>query len=134
MANERGTEQYELYLEVDAGVDDEELDQYRRNLRRELNELDGVSRIDQISAGAAPEGARAIDLVVIGGLALAFKQAGVFDAVVSVLRAWIESGDRRKEKRKVVIRRPDGTMLEYDGFSLKEIGALDDPSGTGGKS
>jgi hypothetical protein len=129
-----GAEQYELYLEVGGGANDEQLDQYRRNLQRELYELDGVTRIDPISAGTAPEGARAIDLVVIGGLALALKQAGVFDAVVSILRTWIESGNRRKEKRKVVIKRPDGTILEYDGFSLNEIGPLGDPSGTRGKS
>jgi hypothetical protein len=126
-------EQYKLYLEVGGDADHEQLDQYRRNLQRELNGLDGVTRIDQISADTAPEGARAIDLVVIGGLALALKQAGVFDAVVSILRTWIESGNQRKEKRKVVIKRPDGTMLEYDGFSLKEIGSFGDPSGTGGK-
>jgi hypothetical protein len=128
-----GAEQYELYLEVGGDADNEQQDQYRRNLQRELNELDGVTRIDQISAGMAPEGARAIDFVVIGGLALALKQAGVFDAVVSILRAWIESGNQRKEKRKVVIKRPDGTMLEYDGFSLKEIGGFGDFRGTGAK-
>jgi hypothetical protein len=64
---------------------------------------------------------------------VALKQAGVFDAVVSTLKAWIESGNRRKQRRKVVIKRPDGTMLEFDGYSLKEIGGFGDLPDTGGK-
>jgi hypothetical protein len=127
-------EHYELYLAVGGGADDEERDQYRRALQRELNELEGVARIDQISAGRAPEGTRAIDLVVIGGLAVALKQAGVFDAVVSILKTWIESGNRRKEKRRVVIKRPNGAILQFDGYSLKEIGGFGDLPDTGGNA
>ena len=119
---------YEIYLQVPEGADDQELDEHRLNLQRELNEVDGVDRVDQISAGQAPENARAIDLVVIGALAVALKKSGAFDAIVSVLKTWIESGNRRKEKRKVVIKRPNGTMLEFDGYSLKEISSLANPS------
>jgi Effector Associated Constant Component 1 len=132
-AMSNGAGNYELYLAVGGGADDEEVDEYRRALQWELNELEGVARVDQISAGKAPEGTRAIDLVVIGGLAVALKQAGMFDAVVSTLKAWIESGNRRKQRRKVVIKRPDGTMLEFDGYSLKEIGGFGDLPDTGGK-
>jgi hypothetical protein len=128
-----GVDYYELYLAA-GGADDEELDQQRRDLQRELSELEGVTQVEQISAGQAPEGARAVDLVVIGGLALALEQAGVFDAVVAVLKAWIEGGNKRKEKRKVVIKRRDGTALEFDGYSLKEIGGFGDLSGTGSKT
>lgn len=119
MSNEG--ERYELYLCVDSQVDENELDQMRIYLQNELKELDGVVETTQIAAGKAPEGARAVDLVVIGGLALALKQAGVFDAVEQVLKSWIEGGNRRKEKRKVVIKRPDGTVLSFDGYSLKDI-------------
>jgi len=113
---------FQLYLQIGGDADEEELDQYRQNLQRDLNELEGVARVEQISAGEAPEGARALDLVVIGGLAVVLQQAGVFDAVVRILKSWIESGDRRQEKRKVLIKRPDGTMVEFDGYGLKEIG------------
>jgi hypothetical protein len=58
----------------------------------------------------------------------------VFDAVVSMLKSWIESGNRRKEKRKVVIKRPDGTVVEFDGYSLKEIGGFGDLADAGGKA
>jgi Effector Associated Constant Component 1 len=119
---------YELYLQVPEGVDEQELDEHRRNLQRDLRELDEVGRVDQISAGTAPENARAIDWVIVGALAVALKKSGAFDAVVSVLKSWIESGNRRKEKRKVVIKRSDGTMLEFDGYSLKEISSLANPS------
>jgi Effector Associated Constant Component 1 len=125
---------YELYLEVGEGADDDELDQYRRSLQGELNELDGINYVRQISAGEAPEGSRAIDMVVIGALAVALKQSGVFDAVVQVLKTWIENGARRKEKRKVVIKRPDGTMLQFDGYNLKEIRSSGDLPETSGKA
>jgi hypothetical protein len=117
-------DRYELYLEV-GGADDEELDQYSRDLQRELNELEDVTHLEQITTGKAPEGSRAIDLVLVGGVALALKQAGVFDAVVAVLKAWIDVGNRRKEKRKVIIKRPDHSVLEFDGYSLKEITRVD---------
>jgi len=41
-----GANHYELYLAVGGGADDEELDQHQRNLQRELNELDGVTRVE----------------------------------------------------------------------------------------
>jgi hypothetical protein len=126
-------ENYELYLAVSDG-NDEELDEQRVYLRRDLCELEGVIGVKQISAGDAPENARALDLLVVGGLALALKKAGVFDAVVKVLKVWIESGNRRKEKRKVVIKRPDGTMLEFDGYALKEIDGLGDLPAIGAKA
>jgi hypothetical protein len=124
-----GADHYELYMQV-GGADEEERDQSRRNLQRELNELEGVTRTEQISLGRAPESTRAIDLVAIGALALTLKQAGVFDAVVAVLKTWIERGNQRKQKRKVVIKRPDGTILEYDGYNLKEIGDSSGLTGT----
>jgi hypothetical protein len=128
-----GAEHFELYLAASA-ANDEELDEQRRNLRRELNELEGVTEVNQISAGDAPENARALDLVIVGGLALALKKAGVFDAVVQVLKAWIVTGNQRKEKRKVIIKRPDGTMLEFDGFGLKEISGFGGAPGAGSKA
>jgi hypothetical protein len=129
MNNDAG--HYEFYLAVEGDAADEERDRQRIQLQTELNDLEGVARVSQISAGKAPAGTRAIDLVVIGGLAVALKQAGVFDAVVRMLKAWIESGNRRKEKRKVVIKRPDGIIVEFDGYSLREIGGFPD---TGGKA
>lgn len=122
---------YELYLQVPEGADEQELDEHRLNLQRELNEIDGVDRVREISAGKAPENTYAIDLVVIGALAIALKKSGAFDAIVQVLKSWIESGNRRKEKRRVVIKRPDGAVVEFDGYSLKEINKLENPSGPG---
>lgn len=126
-----GADHYELYLAA-SGANDEELDEQRRNLQRELNELEGVTDVKQISAGDAPENARALDLVIIGGLALALNKAGVFDAMVKVFKVWIASGNRRKENRKVLIKRPDGTVLEFDGYDLKEIGGVGGMSNAGG--
>jgi Effector Associated Constant Component 1 len=119
---------YELYLQIPEGADEQELDEHRRNIQKELNDTDGIDRVREISAGKVSENARAIDLVIIGALAVVLKKSGAFDAMVSVLKGWIKSGNTRKEKRKVVIKRPDGTMLEFDGYSLKEIGKLENPS------
>jgi hypothetical protein len=58
-AMSNGAEPYELYLEIGDSADEEERDQHRRNLQRELKELEGVTRVEQISAGKAPEGTRA---------------------------------------------------------------------------
>jgi hypothetical protein len=104
-----GAEHYELYLVVDGGADEEELDRQRIQLQTDLNDLDGVT---PNFGGQGPGGCQGIDLVVIGGLAVALKQAGVFDAVVQVLKAWVERGNQRKEKRKIVIKRPDATVLD----------------------
>jgi hypothetical protein len=49
-AMSNGAGNYELYLAVGGGADDEEVDEYRRALQWELNELEGVARVDQISA------------------------------------------------------------------------------------
>jgi hypothetical protein len=116
--------EYELQLVVEADITDDELDQHRRTLQAELNALDDVATAGQISVGKAPDGSRAEDLLLLGAIAVSLKQAGVFDAIVSVLKTWIETGNRRKEKRKVIIKRPDGATLQFDGYSLKEIEGL----------
>lgn len=40
---------YELYLQVPEGADDQELDEHRRNIQRELGDIDGVDRVREIS-------------------------------------------------------------------------------------
>jgi hypothetical protein len=66
---------------------------------------------------------------VTGGIALALKQADVFEEVENVIKEWIKRGEQRREKRKVVIKGPDGTMLQFVGYGLKEIGDLPDIGG-----
>ena len=104
MSNDVG--HYELYFAVDGGCDENTLDQYRRTVQNELKELDGVDRIAQISKGEPPEGARSDTLVEIGALAFALKQSGAFDAVVQILKSWIESGNRRKKNGKSSLSAP----------------------------
>ena len=104
---------FDLYLQIVGGGGEEELDRHQRSMQREVNEVDGVTGVGQIPAGKAAENAWAIDLGVIGCLAVALRQACAFDVVVS--------GNRRKEKRRVGIKWPDATVLQFDAYSLKEV-------------
>jgi hypothetical protein len=119
MSNGEG--RYEIFLLVTGRVDDEELDRERIYLQNELKELEGVVEIGQISPGEVPEGARAIDLVVVGAVALALRQAGVFHGVENVVKEWIKRGEQHRERRKVVIKSPNGASEEYTGYSPGEV-------------
>jgi hypothetical protein len=70
-------------------ADEEELERLAVSLRRELEELD-VDGVRPVSAGPAPEGARAVDAAAVGALLVAFSQS--FEAiggVVATIRSWI---------------------------------------------
>ena len=56
----------ELWMDVD-DADAEELERLAVQLRRQLEELE-VEAVEPVPGDAAPEGAKALDWVVIGGL------------------------------------------------------------------
>jgi len=64
-----------------------ELEELRLDLANEI-ELLPVTDVQQLSAGEAPPGARAIDMAVVGGLLVKLGPTGV-KAVMSAVRGWL---------------------------------------------
>jgi hypothetical protein len=75
-------------------ADPEETDRLTAQLRSELLQLD-VDRVDSVSAGPAPEGAKAVELVALGALVVKFGPQ-LITAVAGVLQAWTARSERRK--------------------------------------
>lgn len=67
-----------------------ELERLTRALRNEILQIDEVTAVDQASAGPAPEGTKALELIAIGTLIV--QVASTFEAVdkvVRVIRGWL---------------------------------------------
>jgi hypothetical protein len=99
--------EHSLELQLDASDGDaEELERLTRQLRGQLEELD-VDAVEPISGGRpAPEGTKAVDWVVIGGLVVRYGPAGV-SAVVRSVQAWVS----RDARRSVTIREGDRELV-----------------------
>lgn len=91
-------------------ADAEELDAAARALRDELLELD-VDAVDRVSAGPAPEGARAVEASVLAAMAVQLGQA-TLGAVLGTVRAWVGRGADRSVKLTV-----DGDTIELSHVS-----------------
>ena len=114
-AMSRGASCCKQSFAVSSGVDEDEIGQYRRDLKWELKKLGSLTRFNQILADKMLVCARTIDLLVIRRLAAALKQAVVFDGLVSAMKTGVESGNRRGEKCRVVIKCADCTVVKFDG-------------------
>jgi hypothetical protein len=91
--------------------DPDELDELTRQLRAEVNELD-VESVEQLSAGPAPEGSKAVDMAVLGQLAVTLAPSLV-PPLFDLLKSWVE----RKPSTPVKITVKSGrksTQIEYD--------------------
>jgi hypothetical protein len=101
-----------LILNISAGADADasELDLLTRHLRSEIQELD-VESVDLLRDKPAPTGAKAVDPVTLGALAVA-----VLPAVVPKLVEFLQSWTLRKENRTVKIKTQIGDQsleIEY---------------------
>lgn len=117
MSDETG----ELAAVLDAGPDyeDEELFQLTQGLRDELLELD-VDAVDLGAGGAAPDGAKAAELLAIGGLVIKFAlNSAVLKSVVDTTVAWL--GRQRARSVKLTL---DGDTLELSGVSSDQQSRL----------
>lgn len=102
----------QLFIEVllDDG-DASELDALTRQLRTEVEELD-VDSIERVSAGSAPSGTKAVDMEMIGQMAIQLAPA-VIPPLFELLKSWVE----RKPSTPVKIRVKVGkrtAQIEYD--------------------
>ena len=111
----------DLLVVLDAGADSdaEELADLTRRLRTELLDLD-IDSVEHAAGGAAPVGAKGVELLSIGGLVVQFvRGADVLRSVVSTTAAWL----RRQEARSVKLTL-DGDTLEVTGLSSEEQSGL----------
>lgn len=91
------------------GADAERLDALTGYLRRELLQLD-VEDVTPMRGDDAPPGARAFDVVAVGGLLVTLgRSAEGQQAVVSAVRNWLARG---AGPRRTVRLEIDGDVLE----------------------
>jgi hypothetical protein len=114
----------ELLIELSLeGGDDAELDELTRQLKAEVQELN-VDSIEQVSAGAAPGGTKAVDMAAIGQMAVTLAPA-IVPPLFDLLKSWVE----RKPSTPVKVRVRVGkriAQIEYDPTktSAKDLEAL----------
>lgn len=109
-------------LSVDGG-DPAELDELTRQLAGEVNDLN-VEQVEQVSAGDAPEGSKALDMAAIGELAVTLAPS-LIGPLFDLLKSWVE----RKPSTPVKVRVRVGkrtAQIEYDPTrtSAKDLEAL----------
>jgi hypothetical protein len=99
------------------GADAERLDALTGYLRAELLQLD-VDDVTLVQAGEVPAGARAIDVVALGGLVVSLgRTAAGLKEVVAAVRRWLSRGDGVRRTVKIQI---EGDVLELSEVSAAE--------------
>jgi hypothetical protein len=109
--------QWHMAAELDAGPehDAEELAELTQRLRDELLELD-VDAVEPATGGPAPDGAKGLELLAVGGLIVRFAmKATVLRAVADATVGWLGRQQARSVKLTL-----DGDTLELTGVSSDE--------------
>jgi hypothetical protein len=88
----------DLTISLHDEVDDVELDRLTRQVRDEIDELD-VEAVGLAPGTALPPGAKG-DPITIGSIVVALASAGVFTALVELLKSWA----LRREGRTVTLK------------------------------
>ena len=106
-------------LDAGPGADPEELAELTQRLRGELLDLD-VDAVEVPRGGAAPEGAKAAELLALGELIVSFAaSAPILQSIVGVTSAWLGRQQARSVKLTL-----DGDTLELTGVSSEEQSRL----------
>src|SRR3954451_15209994 len=101
-----------LRLDLENDSDSEEQDELTRGLRDELLQLD-VTDVKR-PAGAAPEGARAIDAVALGTL-LVTLSGDTLGVVAKTIQRWISRAGSRTVSMEI-----DGDKIDLKGVSAED--------------
>ena len=98
-------------------ADPERLEELTRQLRAELLQLE-VDDVRRLPTGPAPEGARAFDVLAVGGLAVTLAQsAGTLLTVLGTVRDWLaRAGGATRTVR---------LELDGDALELSSVGAAE---------
>lgn len=108
-------------LDPGPGVDSEEAFELTQRLRGELLELD-LDGVELKGDGEAPDGAKAVELLTIGGLVLKFAlNSAVLKSVVETTTVWLGRQQARSVKLTL-----DGDTLELTGVSSEDQSRLVD--------
>jgi hypothetical protein len=86
-------------LELDRDQDASELDEATRQLRHELLQFD-VDDVQRVRGGSPPPGARAVDVAMLGSLAVTAGQE-VIGTVIRALVQWIGRRANRSVKLSI---------------------------------
>ena len=106
-----------LIVRIDApeDADAEELDRLTLQLRDEIEELE-VESVELVRDGAVPTGAKSVDPVTLGVLAVAVLPT-VIPKLIEFLQAWSMRGESRKVKIKT--RAGDSSIeVEYSPTTM----------------
>ena len=76
-----------IQIEPEEGADATELDQITDQLRSELLDLD-VEAVQRVSKGEVPEGARAVDMAILGALLVKLGPGAIIQ-VVRGIQSWL---------------------------------------------
>lgn len=105
------------------GGDTNELDALTRQLRMEMEELN-IDSIERVSAGPAPQGIKAMDMELIGQMAVTLAPT-VIPHLFGLLKSWVERKPSTPVKIKVKLGRQTA-QIEYDPTrtSAKDLEAI----------
>ncbi len=102
----------ELFIELSLdGGSDAELDELSRQLKAEVEEL-RVDSVEQVSAGEAPDGTKAVDMQVIGQMAVSLAPT-IIPPLFELLKSWVERKPSTPVKIKVKVGKRTA-MIAYD--------------------
>jgi hypothetical protein len=114
MDNEAAATQLTVIVGAGEDLPPEELDALARGLLRELREQE-VESAELASAGAAPEGTKAGEVITLGAVALAVLPA-FLPKIVDFIQAWALRGQGRMVKFKGKV---GGQDLEFEGTAAE---------------
>jgi len=77
-----------IALEPDGDADGEDAERLGRQLRSELRSLD-VDRVDAVSSGEAPPGAKGVGAEMIEWLVTLSASGGVFATLIATVKDWL---------------------------------------------
>jgi hypothetical protein len=98
------------------GADAERLDTLTGYLRQELLDLD-AGQVSPLRAGDSPAGARAFDVVAVGGLVVSLINSDALRAVVATVKNWLSRGQSTTHAIRLEI---DGDTIDLSAASTAE--------------
>jgi hypothetical protein len=104
----------DLTISLQDQVDDEELDRLTRQMRDEIDELD-VEAVELAPGTELPPGAKG-DPITIGSIVVALASAGVFTALIELLKSWA----LRREGRTITVKAKVGEREVEMSYSPTE--------------